>query len=137
MDFTKIYEVFLYPIDADDSHTRHSRSQKAYFISCFVMESQLVFDQKLTNNVKKEISISIMAVGIVDTVITLFVIYFIPLFFCLSMAFVICLKICTDYCCKSTSIVEEEADETMPNPEDIVKITDVWVSQENEANGVT
>ena len=78
-----------------------------------------------------------MAVGIVDTVITLFVIYFIPLFFCLSIVFVICLKICSEKCCKSTSNVKEEADETMPNPEDIVKITDVWVSQENEANGVT
>ena len=52
--------------------------------------------------------------------------------FCFSMAFVMCIKICKDHCscCKSTSNVEEP--ETIPNPEDIVKITDMWVSQEND-----
>ena len=56
--------------------------------------------------------------------------------FCCFMAFVMCLKIILclkiwkDHCCKTTSNVEEP--ETIPNQENIVKITDMWVSQENE-----
>ena len=49
---------------------------------------------------------------------------------CFSVACVGFCRICADHCCSSKTAVEES--DAIPLPEDIVKITDMWISQENE-----